>query len=159
MSLNYFPTVCLPSSRATKKNSPRSGEIFFDIFRLWTSMRFGAEIWPSGEAGRPQNRGFLSGGVFWTSGPCFLCDFGVLFSLIPTCFRDFVVWDHIFWVLDPPGPVISWLLVLLILVSFLSVRGIIFGVAFVVVFWILLFFIIFVAWFYFWFSKFIFCWV
>ena len=71
VSLNYFPTVCLPSSRATKKNSPRSGEIFFDIFRLWTSMRFGAEIWPSGEAGRPQNRGVF---VWW----CFL-DIGTVF--------------------------------------------------------------------------------
>lgn len=102
MLLNYFPTVCLPSRAPQKNNSPRSGEIFFDILRLWTSMRFRAEIWTSGEAGRPQNRGFLSGGVFVTSGPCFLCDFGVLFSLIPPCFRDFVVWDHIFWVFGPP---------------------------------------------------------
>ena len=135
VSLNYFPTVCLPSRAPQKKNSPRSGEIFFDIFRLWTSMRFRAEIWPSGEPADPQNRGFLSGGVFVTSGACFLCDFGVIFSLIPPCCRDFVVWDHIFGFLDPPGPVISWILVLLILLPFSEcVRHNFWCVSFVVVF-------------------------
>ena len=140
VSLNYFPSVCLPYPRAHHKKIIRREAAKFFLTYFVSEPQWGSEP----KYDRPAKPADLKIGGFclvvflWHRDRVFCVIFGVIFSLIPPCFRDFVVWDRVFWVFGP-----SWTLLdpwfrdfwsCSFCCHFLGVCGIIFGVSFVVVF-------------------------